>query len=424
MDVLERLNRKFGAWYEGLFGGGAADRELRPRDILRRIVAAMEDNRREGLDGQVYVPNAYILQIAVESQDERDYLRAFLDAEELSSAVRRAMEQHGYRVKGGLDFKVEEMPGEDPAFADHRVHVRCRFDPSIPEPVPTGRAGAPSPSPYPAPDAPRVATATPGGASPSDVLGAPAPARAATAADSADDIEELGTVAAPFGPSTGPALANLVVQSADGRVVAGMAMTAQGASVGRSRRAGNEVVLREDPMVSKRHARIVHENGRFLVYDLGSTNGTYVNGVLIEPGVPHGVEVGDEVQVGETTLLLRPAGEAAEAAPRRIGVVGGGYQLIAGDGSAVAMAADMVVGSAPSCDLVVNASGVSGQHARFTVEDHEVHVEDLNTPGGTYVNGERIPPLLPIALYEGHQVTLGQAMFRLHRVAERGRLGF
>ncbi|MBC7806192.1 MAG: hypothetical protein H7145_08580, partial [Akkermansiaceae bacterium] len=84
MDLLEHLNRRFGSWYEGLFGGpDAVDSELRPKDILRRILGAMEDGRREGLDGQVYVPNAYTLRIAVASDAERDYLRAFLSAEEL-----------------------------------------------------------------------------------------------------------------------------------------------------------------------------------------------------------------------------------------------------------------------------------------------------------------------------------------------------
>ncbi|MCD6426536.1 MAG: trypsin-like peptidase domain-containing protein [Caldisericaceae bacterium] len=39
----------------------------------------------------------------------------------------------------------------------------------------------------------------------------------------------------------------------------------------------NEIVLR-DPAVSSKHAKIKFENGNFVLYDLASTNGTYVNG--------------------------------------------------------------------------------------------------------------------------------------------------
>src|SRR5436853_570383 len=111
MDVFERLNRRFGNWYEGLFGGSES-RDLRPRDVLRRILTAMEDARREGLDGNIYVPNLYTLRVAVHNQEERDYLRTFLSAEELAAAVMQVIEQHGYRLRGGLVFTVEEVPAE------------------------------------------------------------------------------------------------------------------------------------------------------------------------------------------------------------------------------------------------------------------------------------------------------------------------
>src|SRR4028118_836795 len=127
MDVIERLNRKFGAWYEGLFGA-SSDRDLRPRDILHRLISAMEDARREGLDGQVYVPNVYTLQIAVTDDDERDYLRTFLSADDLSAAVQRAIDQHGYRVKGGLSFQIEEVSSPEGITGADRVRIRPRFD--------------------------------------------------------------------------------------------------------------------------------------------------------------------------------------------------------------------------------------------------------------------------------------------------------
>jgi len=41
-------------------------------------------------------------------------------------------------------------------------------------------------------------------------------------------------------------------------------------------------ILLSDPLVSEKHARVVYSNGSFWIEDLGSRNGTYVNGRRIE----------------------------------------------------------------------------------------------------------------------------------------------
>lgn len=62
-------------------------------------------------------------------------------------------------------------------------------------------------------------------------------------------------------------------------------------------------LLLADPEVSRRHARLALEGGRLTVVDLGSTNGTTVNGALVTVATPVGV--GDVVQVGATELRVR-----------------------------------------------------------------------------------------------------------------------
>jgi serine/threonine-protein kinase len=58
--------------------------------------------------------------------------------------------------------------------------------------------------------------------------------------------------------------------------------------------------------VSRRHARIVQENGRYLLEDLGSTNGTFINrGRRLIPGTKQPLNDGDEVIVGKTFLRFR-----------------------------------------------------------------------------------------------------------------------
>jgi serine phosphatase RsbU (regulator of sigma subunit) len=70
----------------------------------------------------------------------------------------------------------------------------------------------------------------------------------------------------------------------------------------------------ESLAVSRHHARIVHEEGVYFVEDLGSSNGTFVNGHRIAGKVPLGER--DTLQVGpyEMTLLVDPASNPAEPA--------------------------------------------------------------------------------------------------------------
>lgn len=72
-------------------------------------------------------------------------------------------------------------------------------------------------------------------------------------------------------------------------------------TVGRA--AGCGVALTEDTFVSQLHARVFRRDGDFFVEDLGSTNGTYLNGKKVSAASV--VRKGDRVQIGRTTLELR-----------------------------------------------------------------------------------------------------------------------
>ncbi|MEP6924443.1 MAG: FHA domain-containing protein [Pyrinomonadaceae bacterium] len=64
----------------------------------------------------------------------------------------------------------------------------------------------------------------------------------------------------------------------------------------------------DDPeaKVSRRHARIVRYNDQYLVEDLGSTNGTFINrGRRLLPGNRQIIEDGDEIIVGKTFLRFQ-----------------------------------------------------------------------------------------------------------------------
>ena len=57
----------------------------------------------------------------------------------------------------------------------------------------------------------------------------------------------------------------------------------------------------DDVTVSRRHAEVVLENGRYVVRDLGSLNGTYVNQMRIDELA---LEQGDELQIGKYRMVF------------------------------------------------------------------------------------------------------------------------
>ncbi|MEZ5219278.1 MAG: FHA domain-containing protein [Ilumatobacteraceae bacterium] len=69
-------------------------------------------------------------------------------------------------------------------------------------------------------------------------------------------------------------------------------------SVGRTPNSG--IVLQEDTFVSTLHARIFLDGDDVMLEDLGSTNGTYLNGQPINR--PNRLSRGDQVQFGNTVL--------------------------------------------------------------------------------------------------------------------------
>ena len=64
-----------------------------------------------------------------------------------------------------------------------------------------------------------------------------------------------------------------------------------------------QIVLSED-MVSRRHARILYDGQKITIEDLGSTNGTFVNGIRLTR--ERKITPGDVVRVGETDLRFEP----------------------------------------------------------------------------------------------------------------------
>jgi hypothetical protein len=91
----------------------------------------------------------------------------------------------------------------------------------------------------------------------------------------------------------------LEVRSEDGAPASSAPLDAA-VIVGRSREA--DLVI-DDPFASDFHARVAPDDSGFLVQDLGSTNGTFLNGERLS--APVAVAPGDTIRIGQTIMGIR-----------------------------------------------------------------------------------------------------------------------
>jgi len=373
MDVKEKWSRRLADWYERLRGERTPD--LRPRDVLHRIVETLEDQAREGLDGAVYVPNVIVVRVGVHDDDERAYVQAFMDGNELASAIESELIALGYGTRGPLRVTVEDHASvpETP-----RIGVQCRFEAATMSPVPEA-SPAPSLSPVP--------PVTP-------------------------DFHDPPT--RPAGGTIGW----LDVEHADGRIET-VPVGFSGVRIGRGRQSGNDLVL-DDPLVSKAHARIEPGASGLRVIDLNSTNGTWVGGQCLQPDVPCALSAGSTLRVGGTTLVLRMsdddatvAGNAVPAPPRPESGEMSPFVLEGPGGETWPLGSSMRIGSAVVDDIVLRGHGIRPGHAVLTIDGDIVRVEDRGSSACTWVNGKPIPARLPIVVRPGDLLRFGDTTTRL-----------
>jgi hypothetical protein len=110
-----------------------------------------------------------------------------------------------------------------------------------------------------------------------------------------EDGEDEGATILDDIKTEGPAL---VVRSGGGRAGEHFLLEKESTTVGRSPDCD---VFLDDVTVSRRHAQVLRGDGRFVIEDQGSLNGTFVNRRRIESGQ---LEDGDEVQIGKYKLTF------------------------------------------------------------------------------------------------------------------------
>ncbi|HUQ43883.1 MAG TPA: DUF3662 and FHA domain-containing protein [Candidatus Limnocylindria bacterium] len=231
---------------------------LQPIQVQRRIERAMEAER--GSDGRRgLVPDQF--QVRLHPTDLAALLPADELASELASGALSFARDHGYALRDRP--RVTLLP--DPDLRPGEVEVATRFSPE--------------------PDA-------------------PAPVAPGDQVDGGTRVFEVPVVRGP---------AALVEVREPGLPARRVPLTGAPIRIGRASEC--ELSLR-DGKASRRHARLMARDGVLVLTDLGSTNGTRVNGHRITEVV---LGAGDTIQIGETSLVIEPADVTmtAEAGARR-----------------------------------------------------------------------------------------------------------
>lgn len=74
-------------------------------------------------------------------------------------------------------------------------------------------------------------------------------------------------------------------------------------TIGKKR--GEADLVLNDLSISRLHAKIIKEDNGFYIEDMNSTNGTFKNGLQLQPYEKRKLEEGDEIMLGKTTVIYR-----------------------------------------------------------------------------------------------------------------------
>jgi FHA domain-containing protein len=248
--VLRAIEQRLERVFEGVFGR-AFRTNVQPVELARKLAKEMDENRSTSVT-RVYVPNEYTIYL---SPGDREQFEGYESS--LVSELEEYLSEHATRENYAL-------------LTPPRVLFETDDDLGV------GEFGI----------ATRMAQAEGGG----DV-------------DLQDGVEPGATMI--YKPRTQPTEAASLEELGVERQVAVLTWNGQRrvldqrrSVLGRSRDADVQI---EDPNISRRHAEIVQEGSVWWVIDLGSTNGTEVNGRRVQRAK---LEEGVSFTIGETTVTF------------------------------------------------------------------------------------------------------------------------
>ncbi|OGO61906.1 MAG: hypothetical protein A2029_12865 [Chloroflexi bacterium RBG_19FT_COMBO_47_9] len=193
-------------------------------------------------------------------------------------------------------------------------------------------------------------------------------------------------------------------------------------------RGENNIIIINSPKISRNHARIEWGGEHFLVRDLGSSNGTFVNGQRVE-NMPFALKDGDDLMLERLSFKFEAA-----AIARKMQDAFGMETVPAEKSSTDNQKAYLEVVSGPDIGMVYPVSGesvtmgrtskkaiwelclndgtVSRPHATVEKRGSSYYLVDLGSVNGTTINGLFV--IEPILLNDGDKIGLGESRLVFH----------
>lgn len=166
--------------------------------------------------------------------------------------------------------------------------------------------------------------------------------------------------------------------------------------IGRSK--NNDIILDQEG-ISGSHALLTVESGHVFIKDTGSAKGTYINNKRITEKIE--LHVHDKITLSDIDIkITEPSTDspqehkqsASKSKADLWSLVAQGDAKFGKTNSEIAhpLEGSMVLGRDSQCDIVINSKHISRKHCQLQIQGGVVHVKDLNSANGTFLNGKKI----------------------------------
>lgn len=179
----------------------------------------------------------------------------------------------------------------------------------------------------------------------------------------------------------------------------------------------------EDTRVSRRHAKVTVDGETISVTDIGSTNGTLIDGEKLEGDESGVLGHGGVISLGGCELSLALPGErmrtqmpsGGRTASMTIAPTVGMTQIVivVGDDEYDLSAGTYRLGRRDDNDIVIDDPYTSGAHAELDVTEEGVFLTDLGSTNGSFVDSARLAADQRTKLEIGNEIKLGHTPLQL-----------
>jgi pSer/pThr/pTyr-binding forkhead associated (FHA) protein len=194
-------------------------------------------------------------------------------------------------------------------------------------------------------------------------------------------------------------------------------------TVGRD--SSNDIVL-SAAGVSGFHAEFHCDQGRVFLVDVGSSNGTFINGKKISGRQE--LKAWDKLRFESVEAeLVDPEGRRPTTVSRavtdadlskvaakatQVGAAVGGWTLVGKDApvgdKTFPLSGTLVIGREANCDIPVDSPQISRRHAEISLSGDTATIKDLGSSNGTFVNGNKVTQA---ALKSGDEIKIDKIRF-------------